>query len=165
MNRNPTLCIAIRREPKYSETFIQAHIERLSGTPVVLVGNWKHNHNSARIIPFPLWVLLSGFRLLARQQGTPGNMSVRSAEQALGSVRYEVTEREQASRVFRRSLFVVQDIQAGEVFTAAHVRSIRPGYGLHTRHLDEVLGRRAARDIARGTPLEWDMVMGTRVDV
>jgi N-acetylneuraminate synthase len=84
--------------------------------------------------------------------------AVRSAEQALGSVRYEVTEREQASRVFRRSLFVVQDIQAGEVFTAAHVRSIRPGHGLHTRHINEVLGRRATRDITRGTPLEWTMI-------
>jgi N-acetylneuraminate synthase len=84
--------------------------------------------------------------------------AVRTAEQALGTVRYDVTEREQASRVFRRSLFVVKDIQAGEAFTPEHIRSIRPGYGLHTRHLDEVLGRRAARDIARGTPLEWAMI-------
>ncbi len=84
--------------------------------------------------------------------------AIRVAEKALGEVRYEVTEREAASRVFRRSLFVVRDVKAGEVFTEENVRSIRPGYGLHTRYLDEVLGRRAARDIERGTPLRWKLV-------
>ncbi len=81
--------------------------------------------------------------------------AIRTAEKALGEVRYEVTEREQASRVFRRSLFVVQDVKAGEAFTDENVRSIRPGYGLHTRYLDQVLGRKAVRDVARGTPLDW----------
>jgi N-acetylneuraminate synthase len=84
--------------------------------------------------------------------------AIRVAEQALGQVSYDITEREAASRVFRRSLFVVQDVKAGEVFTEANVRSIRPGYGLHTRYLPEILGRRAARDIERGTPLDWKMV-------
>ena len=46
----------------------------------------------------------------------------------------------------------------GDVFTAGNVRSIRPAHGLHTRHLGEILGRRAARDIERGTPLSWDLV-------
>jgi N-acetylneuraminate synthase len=81
--------------------------------------------------------------------------AIRTAEKALGEVRYEVTEREQASRVFRRSLFVVQDVKAGEAFTDENVRSIRPGYGLHTRYLDQVLERKAVRDVARGTPLDW----------
>jgi len=85
--------------------------------------------------------------------------AIRAAEQALGEVRYEVTEREAASRVFRRSLFVVQDIKAGDVFTEENVRSIRPGHGLHTRYLDQVLGRRGARDSERGTPLSWDLIM------
>ena len=82
--------------------------------------------------------------------------AVRVAEQALGSVHYGVSEREAASRVFRRSLFVVQDVKAGDPFTTETVRSIRPGHGLHTRYLDQVLGRNASRDIARGTPLDWD---------
>lgn len=81
--------------------------------------------------------------------------AIRVTEEALGEVRYEVTSQEAASRVFRRSLFVVQDIGAGEVFTTDNVRSIRPGYGLHTRHLDQVLGRHAGQDIQRGTPLGW----------
>lgn len=84
--------------------------------------------------------------------------AVRTAEQAVGTVCYAVTEREAASRVFRRSLFVVEDVKAGEAFTPRNVRSIRPGHGLHTRFLPEVLGRRAARDVARGTPLSWDLI-------
>ena len=60
---------------------------------------------------------------------------------------------EAASRAFRRSLFVVKDICQGQRFTRENVRSIRPGHGLHPRHLDEVLTGRASRDVARGTPL------------
>ena len=82
--------------------------------------------------------------------------AVREAEQALGQVSYSVTAQEEASRVFRRSLFVVRDIRAGEVFNSANVRSIRPGHGLHTRYFDIVLGRRAAQDIEKGTPLTWE---------
>ncbi|MDY7075433.1 MAG: pseudaminic acid synthase [Chloroflexota bacterium] len=85
--------------------------------------------------------------------------AIRVAEKALGEVCYEVTERERASRVFRRSLFVVQDVEAGEVFSKENVRSVRPGYGLHTRHLDEVLGQRAARGVSKGTPLSWELII------
>jgi N-acetylneuraminate synthase len=60
---------------------------------------------------------------------------------------------------FRRSLFVVADVKAGELFTDNNVRSIRPADGLHPRHLPDVLGRKAAREIFRGTPLQWDMVV------
>jgi N-acetylneuraminate synthase len=84
--------------------------------------------------------------------------AVRVAEKALGSVSYTFTERESASRIFRRSLFVVHDVKAGEPFTAENVRSIRPGSGLHTRYLEAVLGRRARADIRRGTPLAWELV-------
>ncbi|HSJ55056.1 MAG TPA: pseudaminic acid synthase [Anaerolineae bacterium] len=84
--------------------------------------------------------------------------AIREAERALGGVSYEVTSREAASRVFRRSLFVVRDVKAGETLTAENVRSIRPGNGLHTRYLEEVLGRRARVDISRGTPLSWSLI-------
>jgi pseudaminic acid synthase len=87
--------------------------------------------------------------------------AVRMAEKALGEVHFGLSGKEEASRVFRRSLFVVQDVKRGETFTAANVRSIRPGYGLHTRHLGEVLGKRAVRDIERGTPLGWDLVVNS----
>ena len=84
--------------------------------------------------------------------------AVRVAEKALGRVNYEVTEKEAASRVFRRSLFVVEDIKAGEIFTNKNVRSIRPSHGLAPKHLPNVLGRRATQDLVRGTPLSWKHV-------
>jgi pseudaminic acid synthase len=82
--------------------------------------------------------------------------AVRAAEQSLGTVRYGPSEHEHASLAFRRSLFVVADVTAGERFTTDNVRAIRPGAGLAPKHLDTVLARRAARDLRRGTPLTWD---------
>jgi N-acetylneuraminate synthase len=84
--------------------------------------------------------------------------AVRLAERALGEVRYGPSDAERASRVFRRSLFVVRDVRAGQALTAEDVRAIRPGYGLAPKHLDRVLGRPATADIERGTPLEWSHV-------
>ena len=84
--------------------------------------------------------------------------AIRTTEKALGRVNYEVSANEAKSRQFRRSLFVVADVKAGEPFTAQNVRSIRPGHGLHTRHLAEVLGKKAARDLKLGTPLSWDLI-------
>lgn len=84
--------------------------------------------------------------------------AVRTTEKALGEVRFGRCGREVASGAFRRSLFVVEDVKKGETFTAANVRSIRPGYGLHPRHLEAVLGKSAAQGIQRGTPLSWDLV-------
>lgn len=84
--------------------------------------------------------------------------AVRTVEKGLGAVRYGVTAREAASLVFRRSLFVVQDVGAGEALTAENIRSIRPGYGLAPKHLKDILGRRAARALERGTPLAWELI-------
>jgi pseudaminic acid synthase len=84
--------------------------------------------------------------------------AVRMAENALGEVHFGVSEKEANSRVFRRSLFIVQAIKGGELFTAENLRAIRPGHGLHTRHLTEILGRKASRDIERGTPMSWELV-------
>jgi len=85
--------------------------------------------------------------------------AVRVAEKALGEVQFGVSGKEEASRAFRRSLFVVEDVARGEIFTTANVRSIRPGNGLHPRHLTEVLGKTAAHGIKRGTPLRWEFVV------
>jgi N-acetylneuraminate synthase len=84
--------------------------------------------------------------------------AVHIAETALGGIRFGPTTRELNSVVFRRSLFVVQDVRAGDWFTDSNIRSVRPGYGLHPRYFKQVLGRQASRDITRGTPLSWDMV-------
>jgi pseudaminic acid synthase len=84
--------------------------------------------------------------------------AVRITEKAVGSVHYGVSKKESESRAFRRSLFVVQDIKAGEVFTEENVRSIRPADGLHTRYLGEIIGRTARQDIEKGTPISWDLI-------
>jgi pseudaminic acid synthase len=84
--------------------------------------------------------------------------AVRVAEKALGKVEFGPSAHEQSTRVFRRSLFIVEDVRQGQTLTPENVRSIRPGHGLHTRHLPEVIGKRAARDIERGTPVTWDLI-------
>jgi len=84
--------------------------------------------------------------------------AVRETEKALGTVSYDVSEREKASKVFRRSLFAVKDIEAGEEFTEENVRSIRPGYGLSPKYLPVVCGKRAKGDIRKGTSLNWDLI-------
>jgi len=84
--------------------------------------------------------------------------AVRVTEKSLGQAQFGVTPHERKTVPFRRSLFAVADIQEGELFTSENVRSIRPANGLHPRYLPEVLGRRASRHLARGTPLSWDMV-------
>jgi pseudaminic acid synthase len=85
---------------------------------------------------------------------------IRTVEKALGRISYELSEEEAESRHFRRSLFVVKDMRAGEVFTEQTVRSIRPGNGLHPRYLGEILGKKATRNVDRGTPLNWDLIDG-----
>jgi pseudaminic acid synthase len=81
--------------------------------------------------------------------------SIRAAEQMLGTIRYGPTAAETPSARHRRSLFVVEDTAAGEALTTRNVRSIRPGGGLHPRHLEDVLGATARVAISRGTPLSW----------
>lgn len=84
--------------------------------------------------------------------------AVRHAEKAMGQITYELSEKVQANRKFARSLFIVEDIQKGELITEKNLRSIRPGYGLHPKYYQEIIGRRAACDIKRGTPLSFELV-------
>jgi sialic acid synthase SpsE len=82
----------------------------------------------------------------------------RTAEAALGKVHYGLTSEEKNNRIFRRSLFVVKDIEKGERFTLENVRAIRPAYGLKPKYLKNILGKKALVDIKRGTPLLERMV-------
>ncbi|WP_174302193.1 pseudaminic acid synthase [Caulobacter sp. S45] len=82
----------------------------------------------------------------------------RDAHAALGEAGYARGVEESANRTYRRSLYVVADVERGARLGPEHVRSIRPGFGLPPSRLDDVLGRRAARDLTRGEPLAWDMV-------
>jgi pseudaminic acid synthase len=80
------------------------------------------------------------------------------AWRSLGTVRYGPTAAEQKSLQFRRSLFIAQDMRAGEVFTAKNLRVVRPGSGLHPRYYEQLLGRRVRQDVTKGTPVGWELV-------
>jgi len=84
--------------------------------------------------------------------------AVREVEKALGKVDYKITEQVKKNRIFSRSLFAVKDIKNGEIITEENVKSIRPGFGLHPRHIKDLIGKKARRDISRGTPMNMEYV-------
>ena len=84
--------------------------------------------------------------------------SIREVEKALGKVSYELSEKTLKSREFCRSLFVVEDMKKGETLTSKNIRSIRPGYGLKPKYINDVFGQIARRNINRGTPLAWQLI-------
>ncbi len=79
----------------------------------------------------------------------------RDAWSALGSRGFERQQAEEASKVFRRSVFFVRDVSAGTVIGAEHIRRIRPGMGLEPKYFDQLIGRRVNQDVSRGTPVKW----------
>lgn len=148
-------------------------IGQLRGTFGVQVGLSDHTMATT----MPVIAVALGARIiekhltLARDDGGPDSgfslepaefaamvSAVRVAERALGAGELRVGERERASLRFRRSLYVVEDVAQGEELSAANVRSIRPAGGLHPRHLEQVLGQRAAQHIPKGTALVWRMI-------
>ncbi|NLI10319.1 MAG: pseudaminic acid synthase [Elusimicrobia bacterium] len=84
--------------------------------------------------------------------------AIRNIEKALGKVSYKLSAKVKKSRIFSRSLFVVEDIKKGEVLTEKNIRSIRPGYGLHPEYYYKVLGKKSKENIKKGTPLSLKMV-------
>jgi pseudaminic acid synthase len=84
--------------------------------------------------------------------------AVRKAEEMIGSVDYEMTEKKKKSRQFSRSLFIVKDIKAGEKLTKENVRSIRPGFGLHPKYYNEILKKTVKVDLERGSALSLDLI-------
>lgn len=87
---------------------------------------------------------------------------VREVETALGVPTYGASKQEEGSLAFRRSLFVVQDVQAGELLTKENIRIIRPGYGMKPKYYEEVIGKKAAVTLKRGTPLQPDHIQAER---
>ena len=109
--------------------------------------------------------------ILSRRMKTPDNFfsiephelkelveNVRIAEKALGGVHYGLTAAEKKNQIFRRSLFAVEDIGRGEFFTEKNIRSIRSNYGLPPKFLKSILGRKAKKDIKRGTPMSPGLI-------
>ena len=84
--------------------------------------------------------------------------AVRGAQKAIGKVSYELTEKQKAGKQFSRSLYVSEDVKKGDVITKENVRSVRPGYGLHPKHLEDILGKTFKSDIEKGTALSIEMI-------
>ena len=84
--------------------------------------------------------------------------SIRTAENMMGKVDYEMTKKKKKSRQFSRSLFIVKDVKAGEILTEENVRSIRPGFGVHPKYLFEILGKKFNQDFEKGTPMSLKFV-------
>lgn len=80
------------------------------------------------------------------------------ARLAMGSVHYGLTASEEKSKVFRRSLYITEDLKAGDVLTPANLRAIRPGLGLPPKYYERLIGKRVTRDVVRGTPASWELL-------
>ena len=80
------------------------------------------------------------------------------AYEARGRVCYDLTDDEKKSLIFRRSIYSCKDIKKGEVFTKENIRSVRPGYGLHPRYYESLIGKKAACDIKFGTAMKWEFI-------
>ena len=146
------------------------HMRELFGCEVGLSDHTMGVGVSVASVALGATVIEKHFTLKRADGGVDSTFSMEPAEmtqlvveaerawQAMGKVNYGATEAEKKSIVFRRSLYVVQDIKAGEVLTKENVRAIRPGLGLPTKYLDVVLGKKLKQDVKRGTGLHWDLL-------
>ncbi|MFH1644458.1 MAG: pseudaminic acid synthase [bacterium] len=81
------------------------------------------------------------------------------AWQSLGQVNYEKTAQEKSSLMFRRSIYIVKDLKKGEALTKENLRVIRPGFGMHPRNYENILGKKISCDVKKGTPLKWELIL------
>jgi N-acetylneuraminate synthase len=145
------------------------HIRELFGCEVGLSDHTMGVGVSVASVALGATVIEKHFTLNRADGGVDSSFSMEPAEmsqlvieterawQALGQVSYGATDAEQKSVVFRRSLYVVKDLQAGDVLTRDNLRAIRPGLGLPTKYIDQVLGKVVKHAVPRGTAVGWDM--------
>jgi N-acetylneuraminate synthase len=148
-----------------------AHMRDLFGCQVGLSDHTMGVGVSVAAVAMGATIIEKHFTLDRADGGVDSSFSLEPAElaslvieterawQGMGRVQYGATQAEQKSLVFRRSLYVVKDVAAGEMLTARNLRAIRPGLGLAPKHIDAVLGRKARQAIKRGTALSWDAVL------
>jgi pseudaminic acid synthase len=156
--------------PECSNVRTIPHLRELFGCEV---GLSDHTHGvgaAVAAIALGATVVEKHFTLSRADGGVDSAFSMEPAEmallvtesgrawQSLGAVRYGVSEVEQASLSYRRSLYVVRDVRAGEIFSDENVRAVRPGFGLPPKNIDRFIGQPARRDLKRGEPLAWDML-------
>jgi len=145
-------------------------LARRHGVPVGLSDHTHGSVVSVAAVALGATLIEKHFTLARADGGPDSGFSLEPAEfavlvqdcataySALGSVQRGPKTAEVSNRAFRRSLYFVSDIAAGEIIGPEHVRSIRPGYGLEPKLIDAVIGTRARVDCARGTPVKWDLI-------
>jgi len=156
--------------PESTNILTIPHLRELFGCEVGLSDHTMGVGVSVASIALGATVIEKHFTLSRADGGVDSTFSMEPAEmaqlvieterawQALGKVSYGPTEAEKGSMQFRRSLYVVKDLKAGDVLTRENVRAIRPGLGLAPKYLEHVLGRRMGRDVKRGTALSWGLL-------
>lgn len=156
--------------PANSNLLTIPHLRELFGCEVGLSDHSMGVGVSVAAVALGATVIEKHFTLDRAAGGVDASFSLEPAElaslvleterawQAMGQVRYGATQAESKSLVYRRSLYVTRDMQAGELFSADNVRAIRPGLGLAPKHYDALLGRRARQALKRGTALDWAFV-------
>lgn len=146
------------------------HLRELFGCEVGLSDHTMGVGVSVASVALGATVVEKHFTLNRADGGVDSTFSMEPAEmaqlvieserawQALGQVSYGATEKEKKSIVFRRSLYVVQDMKAGEEITRENVRAIRPGLGLPTKYFEVLLGKKVTRDVKKGMPVKWELL-------
>ena len=156
--------------PKNTNILTIPHLRELFGCEVGLSDHTMGVGVSVAGVALGATVIEKHFTLSRADGGVDSTFSLEPAEmaqlvveterawQALGQVTYGPTEAEKKSLQYRRSLYVVQDLKAGDVLTRENVRAIRPGLGLPTKYLEQVLGKAVKQDVKRGTALAWGII-------
>jgi N-acetylneuraminate synthase len=156
--------------PGTSNLLTIPHLREMFGCEVGLSDHTQGLGVSVASVALGATVIERHFTLSRADGGLDSSFSIEPAEmaqlvsectrawQALGAVHYGPTEAERSSVRFRRSLYITQDLKAGDTLTRENVRSIRPGFGLPPKFLNQVLGRKVRQDVPRGAPLSWDLL-------
>jgi N-acetylneuraminate synthase len=156
--------------PENSNVRTIPHMRDLFGCPVGLSDHTMGVGAALAAVALGAVVVEKHFTLRRADGGVDSSFSLEPHEmrslvveaerawQSLGNVSYGPSAAEKPSLQYRRSLYVVEDVKAGETFTADNVRAIRPGFGMAPKFMETFLGRKAGRDIKRGTPLQWDLL-------
>jgi pseudaminic acid synthase len=146
------------------------HLRELFGSEVGLSDHTMGIGVAIASVAVGASVIEKHFTLSRSEGGVDSEFSIEPAElrslvietdrawKALGAVKYGPTDSELSSLVFRRSVYVAEDMKAGECFTTENLRVVRPANGLHPRYYEQLLGRRVSRDAKIGTPMSWDLL-------
>lgn len=159
--------------PEYSNIRTIPHLRELFNVAVGLSDHTMGVGASVAAVAMGATVIEKHFTLCRADGGVDSAFSLEPEEmkclvteterawQSLGTISYGPSAKEQASLVYRRSLYIAQDMKAGDILTSKNLRIIRPGLGLPPKHFELFVGRRILRDAAKGTPVCWDMIIGS----